>query len=258
MKKRTTKQSVTKFLSPVTAIPVLIPGIPKDFDGLANFYAEKRLQRVKICDPAECLRNGSELNRRVRTTMGHKWNKLIALLQLRDAHSLAREYEMEAAVRGVMKALLPDEPEQRKVKQHMMQDVGDFFSSPARSIFPSRTIDGNKKAGPVTLPMINWNKQAAPIMMPPHFTEEMKDARFVLWYDPRRKRFTPAVYFEELSGVMFALAALDSVRACATAGCGKFFIPHRADQEYHDLACAALNRTRRLRWKRNKKALKGS
>jgi hypothetical protein len=190
MMKRTTKQSVTKFLSQsVTdkiAIPVLIPGTPSDYDGVANWDREKPFtQRVKICDPVECLRKGSELNRKMHKAMGRKFDKFVAVLQLRDAQAQAKEFEIDAAVRAVMQATLPvaEDQQQDELKQSMTQATAEFFSGQGRSPFNPKTL-------------VPWNQQAAPIMLPPHFTEEIRDARFVLWYDRRRKRFTPALYCE--------------------------------------------------------------
>jgi hypothetical protein len=107
-----------------------------------------------------------------------------------------------------------------------LQDITEFWSGPT------------------------WSKRSAPVNLPPHFTAEMRDARLVLWYDRKGKRFTPAFYCEDLSAAIFVLGVLDYIRACG--GCPRVFIPRREDQEYHDIACRERHRIRRHRAMRKK------
>jgi hypothetical protein len=210
---------------------VLVQGMAADYDGLANFDAAKPLQKVRKLGP-ECFKVGTELNRQMRKAMGAKWDVFTAALQLRDAHQKGQSYEIATALHRLKAAQIPEpeEPEKQKIRQSLFDGMAEFWSGP------------------------KWSKETAPVNLPPSFTQELRNSRLVLWYDRRGKRVLPAFFCEDFTSAVFVLGLLDYVRACV--GCGKVFIPEREDQIYHDIACRERNRMRRLRWKRNKKALK--
>jgi len=206
-----------------TAIPILVPGSPGDYDGIANFDAQKPFTlKVKILSP-RCVKEGTELNRRVRGAMGRKWELFTAAMQLRDAHEQEQNYEIDGAFQRLVTAMLPDE---QADKATMAQHIAEFWAEPG------------------------WSKRTVPVNLPIHVSAEMTGARFVLWWNRRQKRFTPAFYCEDFTSAVFTMAVLDYVRACAATGCDRVFVPLKDDQIYHDAKCRERHRTRRLRAKR--------
>jgi hypothetical protein len=218
-------QTVTgKFLTRTngdkSAIPILVPGSAGDYDGMANFDSAKPFTlRVKILSP-RCVEEGSELNRRVRRAMGRKWDLFAAAMQLRDAHEQGQDFEVDGAFRKLVAAMLPDE---QADKATMARHIAEFWAEPG------------------------WSKKTVLVNLPVHVSAEMTGARFVLWWNRRRKRFTPAFYCEDYSSAVFTMAVLDYVRACAATGCNRVFVPTKHDQIYHDAKCRNRHRTRRHR-----------
>jgi hypothetical protein len=226
MKSHTIEQTVTKYPAVTdrdrTAIPILVPGTPRDNDGYANFSPDRPYtQLVKIFGP-EFLKIGSELNRRVRRAMGQKWSLFVAAMQLREAYEQRQTYEINHAFRKLVTAMLPDE---QADKATMAQHIAEFWAEPT------------------------WSKRTVPVNLPPSWSAEMAHARFVLWWDKRRKRFLPAFYCDSYTSAVFVMGMLDYVRTCAASDCEKVFVPLREDQIYHDMACRERHRTRRHRAK---------
>jgi hypothetical protein len=226
MKQRTIEQTVTKHQTVTdrdrTTIPILVPGTPGDNDGHANFSQDKPYtQLVKIFGP-DFLKVGGELNRRVRRVMGHKWSLFVAAMQLRDAYEQGQRFEIDSAFRKLVTAMLPNE---QADKATMAQHIVEFWAEPT------------------------WSKRTVPMNLPPRWSTEMGNARFVLWWDKRRKRFLPAFYCDNYTSAVFVMGVLDYVRTCAASDCEKVFIPEREDQVYHEMACRERHRMRRHRAK---------
>jgi hypothetical protein len=201
-----------------TTIPILVPATAQqvkqgDFDGYANFSLEKpHTQPVKIFSELD------QLARQSVSTM--KWELLISTNQLRDAYEQGKSYEIDEAFRKMMTALFPDEPEQKEVKQTMVQEIAEFWSDPA------------------------WTKRIVPTNLPPAVTQEMSGARLVLWWNKDQGRFLPAIFCEDYGTALFVRGAMRDLRACP--GCDQAFVVGRPDQEYHTVACRERHRQRKF------------
>ncbi len=231
-KTRATVDTVTNRDRAATALPILIKATAEQFkagkyDGVANFFGRFDQPVIAI---------GPE-----------HWNdagRLIAAMQLRDGYEKRDDLLIAKAIE---KLYSPQLAEILKLPS------GDIFPPRALKLKrPSKTgrelvaqIAGAWKLGE---PKANFDlKRAAEWWLPKEITRHMKRAKFVLWWNWKRKRFQPAIFCPDVRTAQYVRAALDQARVCPNDD--RPFIPEREDQEYCSIRCRETFRQRRRRSK---------
>jgi hypothetical protein len=106
-------------------------------------------------------------------------------------------------------------------------------------------VSGTPLADATSKQAIENPKKVADRWLLPLFNQEIRSARLVMWWSPRKLSLVPAVFCPDRETALFVDLLFSGVTACL--GCGKLFTPHRPNQLYHDFLCANRHRKRRER-----------
>jgi predicted nucleic acid-binding Zn ribbon protein len=160
------REAPNKLRFPELPVIILPPSTKIPASRRIAFFAGNHLPVVIV--------GGDHLPDRECVAQGKKWDDLVALMQLRDAHETGDEYAIANALDKL------------------------FGTAPH--------IAAVWKRVPRT--------QLAPSVLPKEFSDRIASARLVLWWNVKLKRFQPAIFCEDLKTAMFVRAALRDLRAC--------------------------------------------
>jgi endogenous inhibitor of DNA gyrase (YacG/DUF329 family) len=228
---------------PVTEIPVLIPCVQKEQDGVANFYGgeivRERGELVALYQPVRALRD-DELTR--KSEAGKKlWKGLEPAEQERLMGLIALRKALESRDALAMEKL-------EHMYRKLVPDIRHCSWPPPSLDEPETMTEVIKVATARTMAQSGTPKP--PGYLPLLLTRALRRARLVLWWHDKERRFLPAIYCPDVATALYvrALVGIVGGRALLVCPrCGKPFVQERSDQDYCSIRCREAHRVARWR-----------